>query len=199
MLLSTCVHIRPQDRSSAIIRANLAPGFKALIDNQFLIHHTITLEVGNAKISNKNPVAERAVQEVESDKLLPRDLLFGPACPLALAIATAVVNVCIPLRGLSAREMWTQCDQFSNQQLPLQDQDIILRILRQQEQHKANHPKALVARRHLAECIAVDNLGYLYFSLLQQDQNLGLLLVVEVSGSFCNIRKFVGTQFHRTV
>lgn len=74
------------------------------------------------------------MQEVERE-LLYHDSLGGIVSCLALAVATANLNARIRSRGLSAREIWTQRDQFSNQQLPLQDQDIIMR----QHERIANH------------------------------------------------------------
>ena len=41
-----------------------------LITEDFLLkHHRITIEIGNAKNRNKNPIAERVVQEVENELL----------------------------------------------------------------------------------------------------------------------------------
>ena len=40
--------MRPLDGPTAVIRADPAPGFKALRDDQFLKHDRITLEIGNA-------------------------------------------------------------------------------------------------------------------------------------------------------
>ena len=95
--------------------------------------------------------------------------------------------------------MWTQRDQFSNQQIPLQDQDI---ILRQNEEWMANHPhseksKAPVAKTHPADRIAVGDLVYLY-SNRNKTRACDHYLVVEIDGAFCNIRKFVGSQLHST-
>lgn len=95
--------------------------------------------------------------------------------------------------------MRTQRDQFTDHQIPLQNQDI---ILRQQQQRLANHPhseksKAPVARRRLAGDISVGNVVHLY-----SDQNKTRArdhyLVVEVSGSFCTIRRLVGSQRRST-
>jgi len=65
-LIRLCIQLRPLDCPPAIIRTDPAPGFKALINNQQLQHHRIILEIGNSKNHNKNPVAEKAVQELET-------------------------------------------------------------------------------------------------------------------------------------
>ena len=113
-----------------------ASGFKALTDGQLLKQHKITLKIGDVKNKNENLVVERAVQELESE-LLCDDPLGGPVSPLALVVATANLSACIWSHGLSAREVWTQQNQFTNHQIPLQDQAF---ILCQHEQCLVNHP-----------------------------------------------------------
>ena len=55
------------DGPPAVIRTDPAPGFKALVDDKFLQKHRITLELGCAKNPNKNPVAEKAILELEGE------------------------------------------------------------------------------------------------------------------------------------
>ena len=114
---------------------------------------------------------------------------------MTLSVATATLNAPIRSCGPSAREMWTQQDQFSNQQIPLHDQNL---IVQQHEQHIANHrhsekAKAPIAKSRPAEHIAIGDLVYLY-SDRNKTRACDCYLVVEVTGSFCNIRKFVGSQ-----
>lgn len=68
-LIRLCVQMRPLDGPSAVISTDPASGFKALTEDLLLKHHRITIEIGNAKNRNKNPVAERVVQEVENESL----------------------------------------------------------------------------------------------------------------------------------
>ena len=83
----------------------LAPGSPiALVEDPTLQRLGIRLEVGRVKNPNKNPVAEKAVLEVE-DELLRQEPCGGPVSPLILAIATAQFNSRIRGRGLSAREI----------------------------------------------------------------------------------------------
>ena len=197
-LIRLCVQIRPLDGPSAVIRTDPASGFKALTEDLLLKHHRITIEIGNAKNRNKNPVAERAGQEVENE-LLRHDPLGGPVSPVTLSVATGTLNACIRSRGLSVREMWTQRDQFSNLQIPLHDQNP---IVQQHEQRIANHrhsekAKAPIAKSRPAEHIAVGDLVYLY-SDRNKTRARDRYLVEEVTGSFCNIRKFVGSQLRST-
>ena len=188
-IIRLCVQMRPLYGPPAIVRTDPAPGFKALTDDQLLKHHRITIDLVHAKNHNKNPMAERAVQELENE-LLWHDLLGGPVSHLTLAVATANLNARIRSRGLSSREMWTQRDQFSNHQIPLHDQGI---IVQQNEQRIANHThsekaKAPISRRCPTNHIIVGDLVYL-FSDCNKTRARDRYLVVEVTSSFCNIRK----------
>ena len=112
-IVKLCLELRPMDGPPAVIRTDPAPGFKALANDPLLKEHRITNELGQAKYPNKNPVAEREVQELETE-LLRQKPLGGAVSPLTLAVATSALNSRIRSRGLSSQEMWTQRDQFSN-------------------------------------------------------------------------------------
>ena len=100
-----CLELRPMDGAPAVIRTDPAPGFKALVNDPLLKKHRIIIELGQAK----NPVAERAVQELETE-LLRQEPLGGAVSPLTLAVAISALNSRIRSPGLSSREMWTQRD-----------------------------------------------------------------------------------------
>ena len=110
--------MRPLDGPLAVIRTDLAPFYMALDNDRVLHDHRIVLEIGRLKNRNKNPVAERAFQELERE-LLRQDPHGGPVSPVVLSVTTATLNSRICSCGLSAREIWTQNDQFSNIQIPL--------------------------------------------------------------------------------
>jgi len=110
----------PLDGPSVIISTDSASGFKALTEYLLLKHHRITIQIGNAK----NPVAKRTVQEVENE-LLRHDPLGSPVSPVILSVATGTLNARIRSGGLS-REMWKKRDQFSKQQIPLHDHNLIV-------------------------------------------------------------------------
>lgn len=102
----------PLDGPSAVIRTDPAPGFTALAGDESLAKHRLSIEVSNAKNVNKNPVTEKAVQELQGEILR-----IEPNCravtPLLLSLATARLNSRVRSRGLSACEML-----FSHRQLP---------------------------------------------------------------------------------
>ena len=135
-LMRLCIPVRPIDGPKAVIRVDPAPGFRAIQEDKLLAENNITLDIGRVKNVNKNPVAERGVEELELE-LRKQDPSGGPVSDLTLATATARLNARIRSRGLSAREMLFQRDQFTNGQIPLVDMDLIT------DQHQSkvrNHP-----------------------------------------------------------
>ena len=192
-LISLCIELRPFDGPIAVIRTDPAPGFGALVNDELLQSNRMTIEIGRVKNVNKNPVAERAVQEVE-EELLKQNPSGGHVSALALAITLACLNSRIRSRGLSAREMWTQRDQFNNAQIPITDRKLV------QDQHDSrleNHPHSEKSkapqRLPIHTPVAVGDLIY-----INTDRNKSRArdryLVVSVDGGWCNVRKFVGTQ-----
>ena len=120
-LLQLCISLKPLDGPPAVVRVDPAPGFQSICDDELLGRHGIQIELGSAKNPNKNSVAEKAVQELEAELLCLNPLL----------------NTRIRGGGLSSREMWTQRDQFTAQQLPMADQEL---IRNQHESRTSNHP-----------------------------------------------------------
>ena len=109
------------------------------LDNYPVFHdHRIVLEIGIVKNRNKNPAAERAIQELELE-LLRQDPHGGPVSSVVLSFGTS---------GSSAHKMWTQRDHFSNIHIPLSDDDL---ISQQHKLRKVNHPSSQKSKGPLAE------------------------------------------------
>ena len=154
----------------------------ALDNDSVYLDHIIFLEIGRAKNRNKNPSAERAVQELELE-LLQRDPHGGPVCPVVISVATATLNSRIRSRGLSAREMWTQRDQFSNIQFPLSDYDL---ISQQQSLRKANHPSSEKSKVPLAQMASSPSvaIGDLVYLCCERNKSRGRLFT-SIDGAWC--------------
>ena len=135
-IIQLLAEVHPLDGPYAVVRTDSAPGFKSIINDELLTRNRISLEIGNTKNINKNPVAEKAIQELE-DEILRSNSSNTILTPLTLSLVTARLNTRIRNRGLSAREMWTQRDQFSNNQIPVTDQNL---IVAQHKQRLENHP-----------------------------------------------------------
>lgn len=197
-LIRLVIGLCPLDGPFAIIRTDAAPGFSALSNDELLNRHRITIEVGRIKNPNRNPIAEKAIRELE-DELLRQN----PGCrgvnDLSLATATATLNSRIRNRGLSARELWFQRDQFNNTQIPISDYD----MLTQQHEHRLyNHKssessKAPRGKLPTEPTVNVGDLVYLY-SDRSKLQARSRYLVTSVDHPWCYIRKFIGSQLRKT-
>ena len=61
------IGLHPLDGPRVIVRVDPAPGFVSMSNNDSLKHLNVTIEVGRVKNKNKNPVAEKAVRELEEE------------------------------------------------------------------------------------------------------------------------------------
>jgi hypothetical protein len=84
----------------------------------------IAIELGRIKNPNKNPVAEKAVQELE-DELLRLDPSGGSISEAQLSIALSNLNARIRLHGLSASEVFIRRNQFTAEELNNDEKGII--------------------------------------------------------------------------
>ena len=192
------IDLHPLDGPIALVRVDPAPGFIALKDDTVLKQLRINIEIGRVKNVNKNPVAERAIQELEVE-LLRREPGGGAVSQLELSVAIARLNAHIRFSGLSSRELWTQRSQYNHEQLPISDRDIII------EQHKnrsENHSPSAISKHKSGKHVPtiflnVGDLVYLY-SDKDKSHARDRYLVVSIDGEWCRIRKFVGNQLRAT-
>lgn len=197
-IIQLLAEVHSLDGPSTIIRTDQAPGFKALVNDELLTKHRIAIELGRAKNVNKNPVAERAIQELEVE-ILRFDTDNKVVSHVSLALITARLNTCIGNRGLSAREMWSERDQFLNTQIPIIDQDL---ILAQHELRQRNHSYSERAKYPCKTIppepqLCVGDIVYIRCDLNKtksRDRYLG----VSIDYPWCNIRRFAGQQFRES-
>ena len=119
-LTQLIVGLHPLDGPRAIIRVDPYPGFQSMASNDSLNHLNVTIDVGRVKNKNKNPVAKKVVRELE-EELIRQDTGGRSVGAVGLALATARLKSRLRLPGLSSRELWTQGNQFTHEQLPLSD------------------------------------------------------------------------------
>ena len=187
-LVKLCIGLRPLDGPHAVIRTDPAPGFAALVKDALLSTYRLTVELG---------FAEKAVCELEHE-LLHQQPTGGAVTQLVLSIATANLNTRIRNRGFSARELWTQRDQFTNEQLPLTDYDL---IRQQHSLRNANHAPSQLSKSpsHTvpkALNIDVGDIVYLYCDR-NKSRSRCRYLVVSVDGVWLNVSKSIGKQLAR--
>jgi hypothetical protein len=97
--------------------APAAPAFNAIVSDKLLEQHGLSIQIGRLRNINKNPFAERAIQELETEILRP---VPGCRTVLLLLLAVAMKRLYTRIRksGLTTRKM-------SNQQIPISDQALI--------------------------------------------------------------------------
>ena len=181
----------PLDGPLAVIRTDPAPGFKALQNDPVLKKHRLQLDLGRIKAPNKNPVAERAVQELENEIL--RTEPGSVVTPLSLNNVVCQLNARIRTDGLSAREVYTQRDQFSNDQIPVNDRDIItdkhLRSITNNKHSEQSKAKGAVSLPNAQ--VKVGDLVYIYTDRNKHSAR-NRYLVTSIDDEWCHIRKFIG-------
>ena len=193
-LACLATELHPLDGPPAVIRVDPAPGFMALRNDETLKSLRLWLEIGRVKNPNKNPVAEKAILELE-EELLKQDSTGGPVSQLNLAIAIARLNSRIRYSGLSAREFWTQRSQFTHEQMPISDRE---NLIRQHTLRAQNHPSSEKSKHKSKKSatsynIDVGDLVYLY-SDKDKSRARSRYLVVSIDGEWCFIKKFSGNQ-----
>ena len=124
--------LRPNPQSKASIRVDNAPGFQPLKNDLTLSSHNIELDFGRKHNKNKNPTIEKGIRELGSEilRLLPEG---GPISSEQLAVVVNQLNSRIRNRGLSAWEILCQRNQFTGEQIDIND----LALSEQQAQLRA--------------------------------------------------------------
>ena len=108
---------------SITIRSDNASSFQSLVDDSALLKAGIRVELGRLKNPNKNPVVDKAIQELECE--LRESRSDGSKLSRAdLALAIHVLNSRIRNRGLSANEILFQRDNVTGAQLQIDDSDL---------------------------------------------------------------------------
>ena len=178
----------------AVICTDPGTGFCALTNDDLLSHHRVHVEIGRHKNTNKNPEAERAVQELEAE-ILKQDPLGGAITDLTLTLAVSRLNKRIRGRGLSSWEMWTHRDMYHNTETPVSD----LHLIESQHQSRSkNHPISQKSKNPFAKPavmadLAVGDLVYISGDL-DKNRARDRYLVVAIDGPWCDIRRLSGAQ-----
>ncbi|CAC5425523.1 unnamed protein product [Mytilus coruscus] len=179
--------------TSVVVRVDPAPGFRSLCDDSYLKQLNISIEIGHVKNQNKNPVADKAIAELE-DELLREERNQSSLSENTLVIATTRLNSRLRQRGLSSRELWTQRNQFTHEQLPISEMNLI------RAQHAArnkNHGFSEISKcsrpgRPIPD-ISIRDLVYLYTDR-SKTQSRDRYLLVARDGDWCFIKKISGNQ-----
>jgi hypothetical protein len=177
------------------IRIDPGPGLACLVDDPILTAQGISLVVGNSKNKNKNPVAEKAIEELEME-ILKIDPVKGPITKVTLALATAATNSRIRRDKLSARELWTKRDQLTGEEVSVDDKKLISNQV-QSRQTNHTHSAKSKARGRPANPIHPISIGSLVYLKSERSklQARHQYIVSSITKDSCTIRKFVNGQY----
>lgn len=128
VIIEAVSSIRANPQTRVTVRADNAPGLAALHDDFTLNKFNITLDYGRIKNKNKNPVVEKAIQELGAE-MLKFSSDGGPFSASELAYVTNVLNSRLRHHGLSAWEIIYQRNQYTGEQIDISDLNIAERQL----------------------------------------------------------------------
>ena len=179
------------------IRTDPASSLRSLVNDKYLSQQNLSIELGEPKNVNKNPVAERAVEELHAEivRLNPQG---GRITATVLAQAISKLNDIIRQSKLTAREVWTQRDMATGTQLTIKDEDLInLKYSQRCSQHEAS---AKYKARGKIEVelpkVEVGQLIYLY-SDRSKLRSRDKYLVTKSAQESLSVQKFTGNQFRK--
>ena len=129
-LIQTISPFKASSPSLVIIRTDKAPGFNSLKNRTAELQELgIDLDLGEPKNKNSTALVDRKMQELETEikKLSPTQNFVSLKL---LAKATTTVNEKIRKQGLSAKEILFSRDQYSHDNLQLEDRSISEEVMK---------------------------------------------------------------------
>ncbi|CAC5377269.1 unnamed protein product [Mytilus coruscus] len=194
-LIHLLIPLKPLNGPSVVVRVDPAPGFRPLCDDLYLKQLNISIEIGRVKNQNKNSVADKAIAEDE-DELLREERDQSLLFENTLVIVTMRLNSRLCQHGLSYRELWTQRNQFTHEQLPISDKNL---IRAQHEARNKSHGFSEISKysrpgRPIPD-VSMWDLVYLYTDR-SKTQSRDWYLVEARDGEWCFIKKCSSNQLH---
>ena len=196
-LVRQCNILCPSSATNIKIRVDPASAheslFKRSSKDSILAKNCITLEIGRHLNKNKNAVVDKCIKEIHRELLIINPA-GGQISQSTLSEAIANLNSRYRRSGLSAHEIWTQRDQLTGEQLPINDREL---ILQQNKQRQANHPyseksKAFGKPYNPKPNLKIGSLVYLYTDR-DKTKARPRYLVTKVSEDWCKLRRFTTT------
>ena len=191
--------LRPQQGPSTIIRSDPASGLRSLVNDRSLAKYNLSIELGDEKNINKNPVAESSVKELHAElkRLQP---LGGKVSEAVLAQAINSMNSRVRQNKLSASEAWTKRCMNSGEPLTVDDESL---IHLKYEQRTGNHKPSAKYRARGKDPepypdVKVGEIIHIYSDrskLKSRDQ----YIVTTVNDHTVNVQKLIGNQFRGRV
>ena len=187
--------IRANSQTCVTVRADNAPGLASLHNDFTLKKFNIFLEYGRIHNKNKNPVVEKAIQELGAE-MLKFSSEGGPFSASELAYITNVLNSRLRHHGLSSWEIIYQRNQFTGDQIDISDLNIAERQLHQRVANQQYSAKCKSRGRPSAELADIQR-GSLVYIKEDGDKNKARerFLVTKIVGDSCTLQKIAKSQF----
>ena len=198
-IITACSELKPRYGPVATVRVDPASACRALLNDTILEENSIHLELGREKNVNKNPIAERCIREIhaELNRIQPGGGLISDT---VLAQAVSAINSRIRSGGLSSKELWTHRDEFTGDQIPVNDQEMIKRRIKDRE--KSHLHSAMFKARGKSQPtypkVAVGDLVYVNSDRVKTKQR-ERYIIISVEGNLVKIRKFIGNQLRSRI
>ena len=182
---------------ACVIRIDNAPGFLPLKHDSVLASHGITLEFGQVKNANRNPVAEKGNKELELE-LLRIDPTGSPVSQSTLQQALKNLNTRIRNRGLSSQEILFCRDQSTGAQLAVDD-SVLSRQQQSTRDRNHDHSSRSKAKGAPAAQNARKTPGDLVYIKSEGDKNkardMYLVTRIDVNSNMAFLQKLIGSTF----
>ena len=194
-LLILMARLHPHPSVAVTIRTDPASGLRSLTNDETLRRYNIKLELGEPKNINKNPIAESAIGELDSElrRLQP---LGGKITETTLARAIGNMNNLIRHNKLTAAEAWTKRDRASGDQIDIPNSELIKMKYNQRinnHESSAKHKSRGKVKSPYPK-ISVGQLVFLY-SDYSKEKSRDKYMVLEVEDEHVWVKKFTNTQF----
>ena len=197
-LLILAADLVPSAGMRVTIKVDPASACRSLSGDAELARNGIQLELGHAKMKNKNPVAEQGIRELHAE--INRVLGDGPNVTEILSKAVQNLNCRLRGFGVSSREIWTKRNQYTGEQIPIDD---LLLMQKKVEKKKESHLSSATfkARGKRSYHVVPLSKGDLVYINSDRDKLRARdrYIVVSISEGTCDVQKFTGSQLRARV
>jgi hypothetical protein len=197
-VIQTVLPLHPIDGPSSSIRVDPAPGFQHLEKTQPLNIYGIEFQLGRVKNPNKNSIADKAIQELESE-IMRIEPSGGRISNRQLTFALQRLNSRIRLHGLSAYELMFRRSQYTASTIDNHDSDIISsqhssRLSNHLPSFNSQQPKSAPRSRHTDYTPIEGSIIY-----LKNDKSKHMAreryIVTKMDGEWLTIQKLLRGRF----
>ena len=197
-IIETVLPLHPIDGPSSSIRVDPAPGFQHLDKTQPLNIYGIEFDLGRTKNPNKNSIADKAIQELESEivRIEPSGARISNR---QLTFALQRLNSRIRLHGLSAYELMFRRSQYTASTIDNLDSDIISsqhtsRVSNHLPSYNSQQPRSAPRSRHTDHTPIEGSIIY-----LKNDKSKHMAreryIVTKIDGDWLTIQKLLRDRF----